>query len=303
MSRAQQLLLHTGARVQDVAREVGYQDEFYFNRKFKQSFGISPGRYSQSRRYEHKLFATQYLGHLLALGIRPVGATSNIMVHSFLQQLVTGIESVEQPTTVERVLSLRPDLIIGCEDSDKETLSEIAPVIVMPYGERTPIEQFHQLADLLDKRKEAARWVSRYESKALRLRKSLAGVIGRDETVSVIEVWAQGIVVYGNRWGRGGYNLYNALELKAPEAVMRHLIDRDSYRFIPLAELPLYAGDHIFLTVYEAGDGVRKAMEMKQSRIWAELPAVIQGNVYEVDIKRFGAGGPISLSSQLDIQV
>ncbi|MBN2981333.1 ABC transporter substrate-binding protein [Cohnella algarum] len=129
------------------------------------------------------------------------------------------------------------------------------------------------------------------------------GAVGPRETVSIIEVWGHGIVIYGNRWGRGGYNLYNGLELNPPEPVLQHLIDKEPYRTITLEQLPAYAGDRVFLTVYGEGGGAERAKEMKASRIWADLPAVKRGCVYEVDIQRFGAGDPISLSRQLDIQV
>jgi len=303
MNHARHLLSQSGSRVKDVASAVGYRDEFYFNRKFKQSFGVAPGQYSRNLKYDKKLFATQYLGHLLSLGIRPVGATSNVMSHSFLRELVGGIESVDPPLSVERVGELGPDLIIGWEPSDKEKLSAVAPVVLLPYGEGTSMDHFLRLADMLDKRKEARQWIGRYEAKAKRLRKTLDGAVGPRETVSIIEVWGHGIVVYGNRWGRGGYNLYNGLELNPPEPVLQHLIDKEPYRTITLEQLPAYAGDRVFLTVYGEGGGAERAKEMKASRIWADLPAVKRGCVYEVDIQRFGAGDPISLSRQLDIQV
>lgn len=303
MLQAQRLLSQKGTTVQDVARTVGYRDEFYFNRKFKQSLGIAPGQYARISRRQEKLFATQYLGHLLALGVRPVGATSNIMSHAFLKGWTGGIASIEQPMEIEQIYDLRPDLIIGWEPSDEEELSNVAPVILLPYGQRTSIDQFLLIGDLLDRKKEARQWVDRYETKAMRLKRMLHGRVGSSETVSIIEVWGHGIVVYGNRWGRGGFNLYNALELNAPDPVRRHLIDGEPYHTITLEQLPDYAGDRIFLSVFEADGGRERALQMLSSAIWNQLPAVQRGLVYEVDIKGFGAGDPISLSRQMDIQV
>ncbi|MFC5703370.1 helix-turn-helix domain-containing protein [Cohnella faecalis] len=304
MNSALRLLSRSDANVKDVARTVGYSDEYYFNRRFKMTYGIAPGQYSRSETRRSKLFATQYLGHLLTLGVKPVGATSNIMTHSFLRKLVAGIESVDiLPSSPSRVSELMPDLIIGCEQSDKDLYASIAPVMVMPYGERDAVYQLERLAEMLDKQKEAKRWKEAYERKSMRLKRSLDGTIGRSETVSVIEIWEEGIFAYGNRWGRGGYNLYNALELKAPAPVERHLIDNEPYRRIELEELPDYAGDHVFLTVYAEGGGERRANEIKRSAIWRSLPAVIRNRVYEADISLFGPGDPISLGKQLDIQV
>ena len=42
MERARELLTHTGMRVYEVAREVGFDDEAYFARRFRQWLGMSP---------------------------------------------------------------------------------------------------------------------------------------------------------------------------------------------------------------------------------------------------------------------
>ncbi|MGO4546351.1 helix-turn-helix domain-containing protein [Paenibacillus sp. 2TAB23] len=304
MTRAKQLLEQSDDSIQDIARTVGYEDEFYFNRRFKQWTGMAPRQYARSRTIGNNCFATQYLGHLLALGIKPVGATSNMMGSTFLHELTAGIPSIAQPVKAGEVSALNPDLIIGWEASDHELLSDIAPVVLLPYGEHHAMEQLNQLADLLNRRVEAKQWMNRYEKKAMQLRSNLSSSMKHQETVSIFEVWEEGIVVYGNRWGRGGYNLYNALELNAPAKVREHLIDGEPYRFIPIEELPSYAGDHIFLSVYDTqGGGRRRAADLKHTSIWSSLPAVERNRVYDVDIRLFGAGDPISLSRQLDIQV
>lgn len=45
MERAQELLAHTGMRILDVAQAVGFDDEAYFARRFKQCFGVAPSAY------------------------------------------------------------------------------------------------------------------------------------------------------------------------------------------------------------------------------------------------------------------
>ncbi len=48
MDRARELLAHTAERVYSIANTVGYDDEAYFTRRFRQRFGVSPTEYRRS---------------------------------------------------------------------------------------------------------------------------------------------------------------------------------------------------------------------------------------------------------------
>jgi AraC-like DNA-binding protein len=45
MDRARELLAHTGLKIADIAAEVGFDDEAYFARRFRQRYGMPPGRF------------------------------------------------------------------------------------------------------------------------------------------------------------------------------------------------------------------------------------------------------------------
>jgi AraC-like DNA-binding protein len=45
MDRARELLAHTPLKIADIAAEVGFDDEAYFARRFRQRYGMPPGRY------------------------------------------------------------------------------------------------------------------------------------------------------------------------------------------------------------------------------------------------------------------
>jgi ABC-type Fe3+-hydroxamate transport system substrate-binding protein len=134
-------------------------------------------------------------------------------------------------------------------------------------------------------------------------REQLASVVGKDETVSIIELWAQGPFVFGNNWGRGGYSLYNSLQLSAPEIVEQEILNKEQYRMISMEVLPEYAGDYIFLTVYAEDGGDKMAEEIKASAVWQSLPAYKNNRIIELNIDDMAAGDPISMEKQLDIQV
>ncbi|MBU3630590.1 AraC family transcriptional regulator [Polynucleobacter sp. AP-Melu-500A-A1] len=51
MEKAQELLLMTDNRISDIANEVGFADEGYFTRRFKQKFNFSPSEFRAQRRH------------------------------------------------------------------------------------------------------------------------------------------------------------------------------------------------------------------------------------------------------------
>jgi iron complex transport system substrate-binding protein len=61
--------------------------------------------------------------------------------------------------------------------------------------------------------------------------------------------------------------------------------------------------DHMFVTVYAADGGDKRAADIMNSELWKNLPAVKNNRVYKLDIDQFAAGDLISLEKQLDIQV
>jgi AraC-like DNA-binding protein len=49
MEKAQELLLMTDNRISEIAKEVGFSDEGYFTRRFKQKFNVSPSEFRAKR--------------------------------------------------------------------------------------------------------------------------------------------------------------------------------------------------------------------------------------------------------------
>jgi len=48
---AKHMILNTNKRMNDIAKEVGYQDTSYFYRKFKQCYGVSPASLREMKCY------------------------------------------------------------------------------------------------------------------------------------------------------------------------------------------------------------------------------------------------------------
>lgn len=77
IERAQQQLLLTNDRMHDIAVSVGYSNEYYFNRRFKRSVGVTPGQYRSFHQDGLRVFAPFLEDYLLALDITPVAQYSH----------------------------------------------------------------------------------------------------------------------------------------------------------------------------------------------------------------------------------
>ncbi|GAA3406060.1 ABC transporter substrate-binding protein [Paenibacillus hodogayensis] len=264
-----------------------------------------------------RILVNQFMGHLFAVGVKPLGATSNQLSQfkdsSFLKPLglTEGVEDLGNALSLEKALSMNPDLIIlqnNAAESAKnyEEYSKIAPTVILSYGSKTMPDQLREIADIVGEKEKAEQWIAKYDAKAAQYREQLAKLIGPDVTFTIMEIWPKSeIMVFGNRFGRGTFSLYNSLKLKAPPKVQEAVMDKEpSYLKISPEALPDYASDYVFLTVYDwqGGDNAKLEEELKRSPVWRSLPAVTGNKVIQVNVKDFLPGDPISIEKQMEVQ-
>ncbi|MBW7456967.1 ABC transporter substrate-binding protein, partial [Paenibacillus sepulcri] len=268
--------------------------------------------------HPQRILVNQFMGHLLAVGVKPIGATSNQLSQfedsSFLKPLglSAGVEDLGNTLSLERALSLNPDLIILQQNAVDELknydeYSKIAPTVVLSYGSKTMFEQLREIADIAGVPEKAEEWIAQYEEKAAQYREQLAGVIGPDVTFTVMEAWPKSeIMIFGNLFGRGTFSLYNSLQLKAPAKVQEAVMDKEpSYLKVSLETLPEYIGDYVFLSVYDWQDGDNAGLEadFKNAPVWRSLPAVTEDRIIQVNVNDFLPGDPLSIEKQMEAQV
>lgn len=85
MNRAKELLLTSDLRIRDVAREVGYRDEFYFSRRFRNHAGYAPTSYSKQVHRNIVSLSYPYTDHLMTLGITPCAGSDPRPSSSYAQ--------------------------------------------------------------------------------------------------------------------------------------------------------------------------------------------------------------------------
>lgn len=197
----------------------------------------------------------------------------------------SGIASIsvdEESNTVnlEQVLSYEPDLILlrdSFEPSVYEELSKIAPVAAF---------------DLKDA-----------EVSLLAMGKALAAVT--DNETALVRVMKKEVRLYPASTNDMSRFLYQDLGL-IPDPMAEEYDNKDSLA-ISMELLPELTADHIFLVAgygTAGGDSDQEAKkrleEMKQDPLWQEVPAVKNGNVYEVDSRLWLAHGIIAVEKKVD---
>lgn len=282
----------------------GHEKQAKTEEKETRTYKMVNGKEVEIPKNPKRIVTDLYLGEILALGKKPVGATDYELKNPFLtKDQLSGIKDIGTPISLEKVTELNPDLIITSDSEIYDKLSKIAPTVLIPYGtyNNDVREDIRAFGNLLGKKKEAEEWIKRFEKKAEKAREKIAGVIGKDETVGIYELHSKDFYVLGANWGRGGQVLYNALQLNPPKKVKEMVKKGTPPKQISLEVLPEYAADHMFFTVYDTEDSVIN--EMKNSPIFKNLDAVKNGHFYEMDLDKMYYYDPIAIEGQIDIIV
>ncbi len=248
-----------------------------------------------------RIVATFYTGYLVTLDAKPIGTRGATLGTAFLKKYEHGIEDIGDPVSFEKVLELDPDLIITDNEKAFEELSKIAPVVYIPYQQQNPYEHLRELGQILGKEELAEQWISQYQQRAKQYHEQIVEKIGADATVSILEVFNQNLYVLGTNFGRGGFNIYEALKLPATAPVEAEGLDTMSFLQISEEVLPELMGDYIFLSQVSFDNAGDKLEELEKSSIWKSIPAVKNNRVFKMNQDTIQFNDPVSLDGQLDM--
>ena len=150
-------------------------------------------------------------------------------------------------------------------------------------------ERLLQLGDLLGKKPEAEKWLAGYDARSEAMWKTLhdAGV-KPGETASVFTYYP------GNRlfvMASTGLSqvLYDKNGFLPTQPIQAVLDEKAGFKQISPEVLPKVAGDRIFILTPVVKEAQQSTEELLKSRIWLDLPAVKNGNVYTLDILKSGS--------------
>lgn len=237
---------------------------------------------------------SSFAGNLMNLDVNLVGVDSWSKMNPRFEERLKGVEAVSGDN-LEKIIELNPDLIIGLSNTKNvKKLKEIAPTVTYTYGKVDYLQQHIEIGKLVNKEQEARQWVEGFKERAKDLGEKVKAEIGEDTTVSVIEKFEKQIYVFGDNWGRGTEILYQAMGLKMPEKVKKLALEPGYYAISPEV-LPEFAGDYIIFSKNQDADN-----SFQNTKTYQNIPAVQNGNVFEVNAKAFYFNDPHTLDYQLD---
>jgi len=302
IDQAKHLLQATDDRLFDIAQNVGFGNEFYFNRRFKQTVGLSPGQYRRHYREDIRVFAPFLEDFLLAIGITPVLQCSLTMWGT---QSYLGLDDVPAVllSSHKQVAPLpcKPDLIMVdygfTAQWDSRYFEKQAPLYRMSNQGEDWQETLRTVADLLGRGKnvKVAEVIYNYERKADAARKKLRAI--RHHTVAFLRVSANEIFLYaGPDKGYTGPVLYRDLEL-TPHPLVQQLTRHARRVELTPEWLARLDADFLFVTFEMTESEKRKLLAAQR---WQSLPAVRDNRVFEVDFLSWMNYGILSHSKKID---
>jgi iron complex transport system substrate-binding protein len=235
---------------------------------------------------------------LLSFGQQPVGTVVRDI--GFPPQLLdkldlTAVQSVgdQNSPSLEAILALQPDLILGQAQIHAELydqLAAIAPTLLIAEPDDDWRPWLVILATVLGDEAAAQAALDAYDAKAAAAREQLTGHAA--ETVLLLRVRDRDIRVYGGA-RRSGPVLYQDLQLTPHPLVP---LD-ENHMTISLEVIPELTADHLFLMVEDE----ERMSSIEETALWQSLPAVQAGRVYRVELDPWNRSvGVISFGRIID---
>lgn len=294
------LLKGQAGNLNELARQVGYKDGYYFSKKFKSVIGHSPAIYLQKPR---RIISSNY-NHtemLHELGVKPViGAYSSWSRHrqAAEEQDQWELHWEKGIGSYEQLEQAKPDIIIGYKLlADDKRLYRYAAVEAIPLFALSWREQFRIIADIAGQRQKAEETLARYDGLAEESNERLNqhGIVRG--TAAVWEVYSDITYVFDASFGRGAQVLYDDLGFQKPSELQQQGIEKRGYLSKPISAIAETDCDYLFIVAMKDSPSIR---HLFQSHAWKSLSAVINGRVYFIDdFDRFYGYDPHSTELQL----
>ncbi|KOP67963.1 hypothetical protein AMS62_23935 [Bacillus sp. FJAT-18019] len=318
INRAKELLAQRNEPLRNIAQEIGYTDEYYFSRRFRQITGMSPKQFAErmdvSKRVNdwtgHEvdiptvprriLYYGETFGDLLAIGMQPMAGPCSNNTLNQQADIQYALDISHRKNSIETI-EWKPDLIILAHADEKEyrRFSKIAPTVT--FNSFAPLAQrLHTLGDWLGRAHEADQWLNGYRTRTYNMWRELQQAMKPGETASIF------VFDHGSRlfvMGMSGLSagLYHAHGFQPTEPIRKVLNDGLGYKEISTEELPFYAGDRIFMLIPGNAISKQAAKVMMQSPLWGNLPAVRNGLIHVLEAEHWNNGDAHTLVKLLNL--
>ncbi|MGY5345191.1 ABC transporter substrate-binding protein [Paenibacillus glucanolyticus] len=233
---------------------------------------------------EPKRVIASYLeDNLVALGITPAAqwSVNGGSVQDYLQEYLKDVPTIEHDLPFEAVASFQPDLLIMdsasmVEGNKYSQYDKIAPTYVVGTEVNNDWrEELMQVGEIFDMKEEAQAALDKYEQKAKDAKEQIQQGIGGESAAAIWLVGGKLFVV--SETLSSGAVMYGDLGLAVPNVVKEISASATgNWSSISLEKLAELDADHLFF-INSDGEGA----EVLQDPLWANIPAVKNGNIYE----------------------
>lgn len=238
---------------------------------------------------EPKRVIASYLeDSLVALGITPVAQWSvmdGTSIQQYLQDVLQGIPTIAHDLPFEAVASFQPDLLIMdsaamVEGGKYSQYARIAPTYVIGTELNNDWrEELLTIGEIFGEKEKAEQVLRDYDQKAAEAKESVKDAIG-SETAAAIWLVNNSFFVVNENLSSGAV-LYGDLGITVPNVVKEVSQSGDNnWLSISLEKLAELDADHLFLINSDKSSG----SQMLQDPLWANIPAVKNGHVYEYEV-------------------
>ena len=227
---------------------------------------------------------------MLALGVTPVGAgtqggtvASGFAPH--LGELTDGIQPLDwsQGAPVEKIASLRPDLIFAPDKDSYNAVKDLAPTVPAGAADgRTWKDDARYVGAVLGLADQAEKLIADYETRAAELKTELASAMA-GKTVASPQVAYDHAQVY-----IAGANAFPSHVMQEVGLTLAPVLEgSDTHVELSFENLTELDADVLFWQVRQKDDnGSRDTAALdvvEKSPLWSKLPAVQAGEVHHVD--------------------
>ncbi|KQN99111.1 helix-turn-helix domain-containing protein [Paenibacillus sp. Leaf72] len=302
MNRAKELLLlRQQEPLREIAHSVGFQDEYYFNRRFRKQIGLSPRQYARritdaaasadwaGREVKLPLQSTRIvaigysLGDMLTLGIKPIGADLSLIGKQVVfRGELQHIADIGSKGDTAIIAELEPELILHCnlQHESPEALASIAPTLFIEKNASTYV-RLRQVADILGRTEQAERWISGFESRMDAMWQAVRPDLLPCETASIFVVVRGDLYLMGNHGM--ALSIYHPHGFEKPDKVQQLFHANVPFMKIDAAQLEECSGSRIFLLSTDDALSRETIRHIIMSKSWQQLPAVRSGRFHMAD--------------------
>jgi|GEM_PF-2925855 len=281
IKRSQEQLLLTDEPLERISRSIGIKDVHYFNRLFKQRTGTTPKGYVRARGSASRIVTMHYVGEILALGLRPLGALDRTLEQC--RGPIEGIVSIGgDKVELDRLAALQPELILASDFMSREELqamSRLAPVIVVPWDER-PEERLQQIGRILGREREAGEWIDSYtRRKQAAARRSASLLPPGGATAAVLRIDEGKVWVHASRF----FPTFYEVICFRPSLLMEQELELSAEtRRVAVTgeELERAAADRLYIIVNPDASFGGWLDALRASPSWTRLEEAAKGGVY-----------------------